>query len=358
MRLSIKRYKKIFISHRAGINPMLPKPNGNSALDIAEADVDFIHHIADRFMIYFGESNVFFSNYSIRSAQEWRSRLDQELNECDALVAIIDPNWEDSIHENLRSSYNELDIAARDFIVYEITTVVQRDKPVFGLLIKDAQIKDIKQLPNNLQRFLDFQLGNIKRYDFLSKIVEVLEQIDNSVQGDFVTDLDKKEPAPGLALSHYLNFVKVIGTQLDRPQVVQLINSDERFHVGRFITLVPSDIKSIGYHRRQIDQSRLTEAKITTADGATRFFRGQIDHENQAFHIIDSPRTLDAITDWLSRRVSKDSKEEMIERERAELGSRQLEVFAQMLHHWIQNDSQLHPDVKARIMIMDNFYEV
>jgi hypothetical protein len=83
----------------------------------------------------------------IRPSALWRERIDQELRECNLLIAVIGPNWLTFGDEGAHPRIDDPD----DPVRREISTVLARGIPVLPLLI-DTPMPRAADLPPSLRR--------------------------------------------------------------------------------------------------------------------------------------------------------------------------------------------------------------
>src|SRR5215471_14773153 len=80
----------------------------------------------DRLALEFGDKNIFMDVDSMRLGQDFVDRLTAEVQCCDALLAVIGPNWLDARDESGERRIND----PHDFVRIEIGAALQRDIPV------------------------------------------------------------------------------------------------------------------------------------------------------------------------------------------------------------------------------------
>ncbi len=96
---------------------------------------------------YVGEGSVFMDVDSIALGRDFRQSLHESLGSCDALLALIGPNWLDSKDA---AGMRRLDDPA-DFVRQEIATALKRTIPVTPVLLQGAPLPALERLPDDLK---------------------------------------------------------------------------------------------------------------------------------------------------------------------------------------------------------------
>ncbi len=122
---------KIFISYRR-----------------AEDDKTYIvGTIHERLADVFGSDNVFRDTYDIRGGDEWRSVLENALNECTVMLVMIGPDWANLAYPNGDKRLFD----PKDVTRWEVETGLSRSEQkkttVIPVLIMSAGIPKTEELP-------------------------------------------------------------------------------------------------------------------------------------------------------------------------------------------------------------------
>ena len=96
---------------------------------------------------YVGEGSVFMDVDSIALGRDFRQSLHESLESCDALLALIGPDWLDSKDAAGR---RRLDDPA-DFVRQEIAAALKRNIPVTPVLLQRALMPTRERLPDDLK---------------------------------------------------------------------------------------------------------------------------------------------------------------------------------------------------------------
>ena len=149
MGISRQNRKKIFISYRRG-----------------EADTPTAQLIGGKIRRIF---NVFVDIEKIDTGEDWRRVLDQELQESDALLALITPNWHDQI-ERLHED--------DDMVCYEIGEALKLGIIVIPILVNGTDLPAKSNLPDALNDLGRREAG-VVRLDTLERDVQaVIERLE------------------------------------------------------------------------------------------------------------------------------------------------------------------------------------
>jgi formylglycine-generating enzyme required for sulfatase activity len=142
--------------------------------------------INDRLRDKFGEGAIFTDVDSIPFGVDFREHLNNEVTQCDIVLAVIGRDWLDVTGDDGR---RRLDDAA-DFVRIEIESALARDIPVIPLLADGVAMPSADQLPQSL-RALAFRNGTQVRPD-----PDFHRDIDRLIDGleRFFTARDKPSP--------------------------------------------------------------------------------------------------------------------------------------------------------------------
>ena len=110
-------------------------------------DRHFIGRLHDRLCDAFGEEMVFRDIDSIPAGTNFRNVILRTLNEVDAVVAVIGPNW-------ARSSATH-DVADTDYVFLELAEALKQSKPMIPVLIEDTEMPSPDGLPPDLRSLSD-----------------------------------------------------------------------------------------------------------------------------------------------------------------------------------------------------------
>ena len=96
---------------------------------------------------YVGEGGVFMDVDSVALGRDFRQSLHESLESCDAVLALIGPNW---LESRDAAGKRRLDDPA-DFVRQEIATALKRNIPVTPVLLQGASMPPEERLPDDLK---------------------------------------------------------------------------------------------------------------------------------------------------------------------------------------------------------------
>ena len=148
--------RKIFISYRRSDNP------------------DFVDRIRDWFIQRYGRENVFMDFDSIPPMVHFADYIRKEVEECDAMIAIIGPHWLELLREKA-AAFEE------DYVRIEVGLALKLGKPVAPICIVGASMPRKADLPLDLQPLLVNQAAFLERTNFLDRITQIVDAVEQSL---------------------------------------------------------------------------------------------------------------------------------------------------------------------------------
>ena len=130
--------------------------------------------IFDRLRSRFGSDVVFMDVTAIEVGVDFVDVLHKAVGSCDALLAIIGPQWLSATHDGKR----RLD-DPRDFVRLEIAGALERKVRVLPVLVEGASVPSTEDLPADLQaltRRQAIELRDARWDDDIDRLVEGLEK--------------------------------------------------------------------------------------------------------------------------------------------------------------------------------------
>jgi TPM domain/TIR domain len=104
--------------------------------------------IADQFKTRFGEDSVFMDIDNIPFGVDYRDHIKRELLKSEFLVVLIGPRWLAPDPDGTRRIHNEADP-----VRVEIETALREQVPVIPVLVENAAMPTVKDLPESLHGF-------------------------------------------------------------------------------------------------------------------------------------------------------------------------------------------------------------
>jgi len=124
-----KQSGKLFISYRRG-----------DARGIAG-------RLGDTLGIYFGDNRVFRDIESIEGGADFGNVIEENLQTADAVIVLIGPDWLTLKDDNGQRRIND----PEDWVSQEIAVAMQLKKPVFPVLVENASMPRVEELPDKLK---------------------------------------------------------------------------------------------------------------------------------------------------------------------------------------------------------------
>ena len=99
----------------------------------------------------FGADAVFMDVVAIEPGVDFRQAIDEHVDRCDVLLAVIGPSWLDARNDQGERRLDE----GRDLVRVEIAAALKRDIPVVPILIGGAAVPASETLPEELRALSD-----------------------------------------------------------------------------------------------------------------------------------------------------------------------------------------------------------
>jgi hypothetical protein len=137
---------------------------------------DATGRLYDRLALEFGDKSIFMDVDSMRLGQDFVDRLTAEVHSCDALLAVIGPNWLDARDEEGNRRLDNPD----DFVRIEISAALQRDIPVIPILLNGTKIPRADRLPPELQKLARRSALDVRSGSFHSDTIRLIADLKRS----------------------------------------------------------------------------------------------------------------------------------------------------------------------------------
>ena len=116
----------------------------------------------DRMAQAFGSHNIFMDVDNIPVGVDFEGHLKSQVAACDAMVAVIGPNWLDARDETGRRRLDN----PEDFVTIEIAAAIARNIPVIPVLLDGARMPKASQLPDSLKLLARRQAFGVRHAHF------------------------------------------------------------------------------------------------------------------------------------------------------------------------------------------------
>jgi formylglycine-generating enzyme required for sulfatase activity len=142
-----------------------------------------VGQVHERLATEFGAENVFRDIYDISGGQEWRSVLEQAVNECKVMLVMIGPDWASlSGSDGQKRLFNPNDVTR-----WEVETGLKRSREkqatVIPVLVLEAMMPKRSELPETLQDLLEKNYVRLRNYPDFNHDFETLIRDIRASQG-------------------------------------------------------------------------------------------------------------------------------------------------------------------------------
>src|SRR5262245_20621962 len=128
----------------------------------------------------FGRDNLFMDVDNIPVGRDFEDYLNSQVAACDAMLAIIGPNWLTAKDE---AGQRRLD-SPNDFIVIEIGAALARNIPVVPVLVDGARMPKASELPDSLKPLARRQAIEIRHANFNSDAEGLVKRLREALGYD------------------------------------------------------------------------------------------------------------------------------------------------------------------------------
>lgn len=142
-----------------------------------EDSVAYAGRLYDRLAEHFGRDHVFMDLDKINPGQDFVEVLDEKINECDVLIALIGKSWLTSKDTKRRRRLN----LPEDFVRMEITSALDRGALVVPTLVGGARMPRKRDLPDALAGFSRRQAIEIRDDRFHDDVDGLMETVETAL---------------------------------------------------------------------------------------------------------------------------------------------------------------------------------
>jgi TIR domain len=135
---------------------------------------------------HFGEGAVFMDIDNVPLAADYRHHIRQVLAECDILIAVVGPKWQET-----DAAGNAWTLDRVDWVRLEISTALERGIPLVPLLIDGTKMPGPGELPDDLRDFAFRQAARFDTEDFKNQMQRLTRSLDKIFER-----ADRPEPRP------------------------------------------------------------------------------------------------------------------------------------------------------------------
>jgi pterin-4a-carbinolamine dehydratase len=138
--------------------------------DSAEAAQALYSQLSQHFSI----ADVFMDVNSIERGGVWPERLQRAVNECDAMLCVIGPQW---LYARDRYGRRRIDIE-EDWVRREIERSLHRDILIYPILVGDAEPLPREALPESIAALADRQASRLSRSDWMGDLRNLVIRLE------------------------------------------------------------------------------------------------------------------------------------------------------------------------------------
>jgi hypothetical protein len=123
----------------------------------------------------FGEEDVFFDVDAIPPGVDFHDYLNEEVAQCDVLLAVVGDYWLNAQDETGRRLDNP-----DDFVRIEIEAALSRNIPVIPVLVGKASVPRAEEMPESLQKLARRSAAEVRQgKDFRSHLDRLVKGIEH-----------------------------------------------------------------------------------------------------------------------------------------------------------------------------------
>jgi hypothetical protein len=144
----------------------------------------------DRLCAHFGNENIFMDIDAIEPGADFVKEIDEAVNSCDVLLALIGPLWLTVTDEQGKLRLEN----PKDFVRLEIATALERGIRVIPTLVQGASMPHSLSLPKNLKplsRRNAIELGYSRFHSDVDRIIRAIEKAIEIAEKDEFTSKRK-----------------------------------------------------------------------------------------------------------------------------------------------------------------------
>jgi hypothetical protein len=117
-----------------------------------------VHMIAQYLMLEYGPENVFYDRQAIKKAEVFTKSIENALDNCLVLIAVIGKNWHKLL--NTKKAFNE-----NDFVLFEIEKAMENGVTILPILVDNVEMPPKDMLPPEIR-----ELSLINALDYMSDL--------------------------------------------------------------------------------------------------------------------------------------------------------------------------------------------
>ncbi len=183
------------------------KQTGKLFISYRRADARGIAgRLGDTLGAYFGDERVFRDIENIVGGADFGNVIEQNLQAADAVIVLIGPDWLSITNENGQRRLDD----PEDWVAQEIAVAIQLKKPIFPVLVENASMPRVDELPDKLKPLTRYNALSISDDRWKSDVLRLGKIISFEIPSASERKLDIVRLGISFALFASLSFV--VGT--------------------------------------------------------------------------------------------------------------------------------------------------
>jgi hypothetical protein len=131
----------------------------------------------DRFTAHFGQDRVFMDIDGIKPGEDFVAVINQRVDNCDVLIAVIGKSW-----VNVKDEAGRTRLARpSDFVRLELAAAMSREKKIIPVLVDGAEMPRSSALPKVLRDLARRQAFEVSNQRFPSDVDRLIKSLEESV---------------------------------------------------------------------------------------------------------------------------------------------------------------------------------
>jgi hypothetical protein len=176
----------------------------------SEASEGVTGRIVDRLVSRYGKESIFIDIDNIPLGVDFRQRINEVLEQCDVMLAVIGPKWVGSIKRGGINIHRE-----NDWVRLEVEGALKRSSLLIPVLVDNARMPKASELPDGLKDFAYRNGHSVSGgRDFHTHIDQLIRSIDRSLGLEPISppaarDISIEQPVPATEVKRASSSVHV-----------------------------------------------------------------------------------------------------------------------------------------------------
>lgn len=276
---------------------------------------------------HFDNDNVIFDVESIPIGEDFRAFLNEQVSQCDVLLAIIGKEWLKILNE--RS--NDL----KDFVRIEIETALSRDIPVLPVLVDNALMPGETDLPQSIVELASINAITVRAdADFSAQIERLITGLESLLEKEKVRkrELAKKEQDDAKRAKQEQE--RLERERLAREKQEQLALEREKLEHAKQEQMARLEQQALVRDSIELQkqaQAKLEHDKLAQQQEQMRLDRNRLEQETQARELSERAKQQQMHIE--QAKLAQQQEQLRIERERSEREAQEKQKQADIERH-------------------------